>query len=212
MVFDLDGTLIDSAPGMRAAACAMLADLDLPQPDLATVIGFVGNGAPKLVERCLLWAGAVPEAHPGALEDFLDHYTRDPLSGTTVYDGARDLLAALAARGTRLGLCTNKPEVPTRAILDAFDLGPFASVVGGDTLPKRKPDPAPLLRVISDLGVTAVATLYVGDSITDWLTARAAGVRYVHVDGGYQTGPIPDFEPWLHVANLREALEFLYRP
>lgn len=196
VVFDLDGTLIDSAPGLHLAACEMLAEMDLPQPDLPTVVGFIGSGAPKLVERCLRWAGDVPGDHPEALTLFLRHYARDPMRGTTAYPGARALLAALAARGLKLGLCTNKPEAPTRAILAAMDLGPFAAVLGGDTLPVRKPDPAPLLRVIADLGARPEATVYVGDSIVDWRTAQAARVAYIHVEGGYQTVPIPDFAPW----------------
>ncbi len=202
IVFDLDGTLIDSAPGLRAAACAMLADLDLPQPDLRTVIGFIGRGAPTLVERALHWAGADPAAHPGALRSFLDHYDRDPLSGTTLYPGAQALLDRLAARGLKLGLCTNKPEAPARAILAALSLGPFDAVLGGDSLPVRKPDPAPLLRVISDLGAKPSGTVYVGDSITDWQTAQAARVPYVHMRGGYQIEPIPDFAPWATLDDL----------
>lgn len=202
VVFDLDGTLIDSAPGLCLAAGATMDDLGLPRPDLATVIGFIGNGAPKLVERCLHWAGADPARHPDALAVFLRHYGRDPMIGTTAYDGAQDLLDALAAQGLKLGLCTNKPAGPTHAILRALPLGPFDAVLGGDSLPVRKPDPAPLLRVVADLGADPVATLYVGDSITDWRTARAAGIAYVHVEGGYQTTPIPDFAPWRTVASI----------
>ena len=202
VVFDLDGTLVDSAPGLHMAAGAMLADLGLPCPDLATVISFIGQGAPKLVERCLLWARAAPGDHPEALATFLRHYEADPKAETTVYPGARELLEALRARGLRLGLCTNKPEAPTRAMLAALSLGPFDAVLGGDSLPVRKPDPAPLLRVIADLGTVPGAVLYVGDSETDWRTARAAGVAYVHVAGGYQTGPIADFAPWRRLDRL----------
>lgn len=204
VVFDLDGTLIDSAPGLHRAACAMLADLDLPQPDLSTVIGFIGNGAPKLVERCLRWAGTDPDRRPDALPAFLRHYTRDPLKGTTVYPGARAVLDSLAARGLKLGLCTNKPEGPARTILNALSLGPFDAILGGDSLPVRKPDPAPLLRVIADLGADPAATVYVGDSVTDWTTARAARVAYIHMTGGYQVSPIPDFAPWHSLADLRD--------
>lgn len=203
VVFDLDGTLIDSAPGLHLAACAMLSDMDLPHPDLPTVIGFIGNGAPKLVERCLRWAKIDPGARPDALSIFLRHYNRDPMKGTTAYPGAQDVLDALLSRGLKLGLCTNKPEAPTRTILDAMALGPFGVVLGGDSLAVRKPDPAPLLKVIAGLGVRAEATVYVGDSITDWQTAQAANVPYIHIEGGYQTTPIPDFAPWKVLPTLK---------
>lgn len=209
VVFDLDGTLIDSAPGLHMAACAMLADLDLPQPDLRTVIGFIGNGVPKLVERCLIWAGADPATHAGAVDRFMGHYGRDPMLGTTVYPGARDLLAELTARGLKLGLCTNKPIAPTRAILTAFDLGPFGAVIGGDSLSLRKPDAAPLLKTIDDLGTDPARTLYVGDSITDWRTAVVAKVAYAHVSGGYQIDAIPGFAPWVEVNNLGELSQLI---
>lgn len=202
VVFDLDGTLIDSAPGLHMAAAAMLADLGLPQPDLRTIVGFIGNGVPKLVERCLIWAGAAPQDHPGATDLFMGHYTRGGVAGTSVYPGAHALLRNLAARGLKLGLCTNKPIGATRAILDALDLGPFDAVVGGDSLPVRKPDPAPLLRVLSDLGTPADHAVYVGDSVTDWRCAVASGVAYTHVTGGYQIDPIEGFAPWAEVSDL----------
>ncbi|WP_179378681.1 phosphoglycolate phosphatase [Jannaschia marina] len=209
VVFDLDGTLIDSAPGLQQAAAALMAELSLPEPDLPTTIGFVGSGAPKLVERCLRWAGAEPEAYPQALDRFLALYNRDPMSGTTTYPGAQALLDVLHERGLHLGLCTNKPARPTRTILEALALGPFDAVVGGDSLPVRKPDPAPLLHVIAALGATADTTLYVGDTIVDWHTARAAGVAYAHIDGGYQTTEIPDFSPAIRVFSLTALAEAL---
>ena len=204
VVFDLDGTLIDSAPGLRAATAAMLADRGLPAPDLETVIGFIGNGVPKLVERVLRWAGINPDDAPDAQNTFMSHYNRAPMTGTTAYAGAQEVLNTLRARGLKLGLCTNKPERPTQAILSALSLGPFESVVGGDTLSMRKPDPAPLLRVISDLDADPGNTVYVGDSVTDWQTALAAGVAYAHLAGGYQRTPIPGLAPWLNLADLRD--------
>ncbi|MEM8824701.1 MAG: phosphoglycolate phosphatase, partial [Pseudomonadota bacterium] len=184
VIFDLDGTLIDSAPSLHRACAEMLARRDLPQPDLATVKTFIGEGVPKLVQRCLRWAGV--EGEPTALEDFNAIYDADPVTGTTCLPHAQETLRALAARGHALGLCTNKPQSPTRTILDAFDLGPFGVVVGGDTLPVRKPDPAPLLHAIAHLGADPKTTIYVGDSRTDWKTAAAADVRYVHLPGGYE--------------------------
>ena len=209
VIFDLDGTLIDSAPGLRAAIGAMLAERDLPEPDLETVIGHIGRGAPTLVERSLRWAGADPADHPDAYERFRDLYGADPLSGTTVYPDVREVLAALRGSGFKLGLCTNKSEGPTRDLLSALTLGPFDAMAGGDTLPERKPDPAPLLHVADELGVAPDAVLYVGDSETDWETARAANIAYAHVEGGYQRRPIPDFSPDLtlrRIADLPSAI------
>ena len=204
VVFDLDGTLIDSAPGLRAAIGAMLGELDLPEPDLETVIGYIGRGAPTLVERSLRWAGADPADHPDAYGRFQDLYGADPLSGTTVYPGAREVLADLRGAGFKLGLCTNKSEAPTRDLLAALSLGPFDAVAGGDTLPERKPDPAPLLHVADELGVAPETILYVGDSETDWETARAANIAYAHVDGGYQRRPIADFSPALTLRRIAD--------
>lgn len=191
VVFDLDGTLIDSAPSLHAAAAAMLTERGLPVPDLTAVKGFIGHGVGVLVERCLRWAGADPGVQTAALDRFLDFYGADPVAGTRVLPGARDALASLHADGLRLGVCTNKPERLARRILNALDLGPFAAVAGGDTLPVRKPDPAPLRHVAALLDTAPGAVLYVGDSVVDRRTARAARIAYVHVEGGYQSAPIP---------------------
>ncbi|WGH79673.1 phosphoglycolate phosphatase [Jannaschia ovalis] len=206
-IFDLDGTLIDSAPGIHAAVATMCDAEALPVPDLATVKGFIGNGVPRLVERVLDWAGADPSRQPSALAAMNAAYAADPTGGTTVLPGARELLSGLAARGARLGLCTNKPEGPTRAILDALELGPFEAVVGGDTLDRRKPDPAPLRHVAEALGAASGRALYVGDSEVDWQTAAAAAIPYAHLRGGYQNGPIPADGPTRWLADLRELLE-----
>lgn len=212
VIFDLDGTLIDSAPGLRLAAAEMMAERGLPAPDLATIISFIGRGVPTLVARCLDWAGADPDGQAPALSRFKAIYDADPMRGTTAYPSARETLIALHDRGLRLGLCTNKSETPARAILAALDLGPFDTVVGGDTLAVRKPDPEPLLHAARLLGVPPDAILYVGDSETDWLTAQAAQVAYAHVEGGYQTVPISNFMPRVRVPNLRSLLDFIVDP
>lgn len=207
VIFDLDGTLIDSAPGLRMAVDAMMSERGFPVPDIATVTGFVGDGAATLVERCLRWAGEDPVRHPDALPRLLEIYGADPVVGTTVLPGAYDVLGALLAAGLHLGLCTNKPEAPTRTILRALSLGPFDAIVGGDTLAVRKPDPAPLLHVIATLGATRDTSLYVGDSSVDWETAQAADVAYAHVAGGYQTAPIPKFAPLFRLPDLSHLMD-----
>jgi phosphoglycolate phosphatase len=203
IVLDLDGTLIDSAASLHRAAAETMRAMGLPEPDLATVTTFIGEGVAVLMSRCLRWAGAPPD--PTALGRFRRIYDADPVTGTTVLPRARETLAMLRGRGHPLGLCTNKPEAPTRTLLTALHLGPFGAIAGGDTLPRRKPDPAPLLHVVAALGATADTTFYVGDSRTDWQTAAAAGIRYVHLRGGYETeSPL---DPWTEIDGLGELAE-----
>ncbi|MEM7641296.1 MAG: phosphoglycolate phosphatase [Pseudomonadota bacterium] len=208
VVFDLDGTLVDSAASLHRACGRMLAARGLPQPDVAKVKTFVGEGVPTLVRRCLRWAGAQDD--PTAFDDFCAIYNADPVSGTTLLPDARETLQALTTSGHPLGLCTNKPEVPTRTLLDALDLGPFGAIAGGDTLPVHKPDPAPLLHVIRALGATPDTAIYVGDSRTDWRTAAASGVRYVHLTGGYETEHPPD-GIWRHIPGLKNLIAAIAR-
>lgn len=209
VVFDLDGTLVDSAPGLHAAAGAMLDGLGLPAPDLDTLTGFIGRGAPVLVARCLDWASGDPAWQTEALARFVALLEIDPTAGVTPYPGVADLIAALRARGVRLGLCTNKPAGPTLALLAALPLGPFDAVAGGDSLPVRKPDPAPLVHVVAALGVAPERALYVGNSVIDWRTAQAAGIDYAHVAGGYQREPIPDLAPRFSLAEIAGLTDYI---
>jgi phosphoglycolate phosphatase len=209
VIFDLDGTLIDSVPSLHRAVAALMTERDLPVPDLPTVTGFVGEGAAVLTARCLDWAGAAPD--PAAPDRFVALYAVDPVTGTRVYPGAHDLLTGLAARGHALGLCTNKPEGPARDILAAFDLGPFAALAGADTLAVRKPDPAPLLYVAAALGAAPGQAIFVGDSRTDWRTAAAAGLRYVHVEGGYERDVPPPGSVWRRCTELSAVAGVLPR-
>lgn len=189
VLFDLDGTLIDSAPSLHRAAAATMEALGHSAPTLAQVKGFAGDGIPALVERCLAAAGQPPTEE--AVVVFRAIYDADPLTGTAPLPGARDLLSGLRDHGMALGLCTNKPEAPTRTIIEALRLGPFDAMACGDTLPRRKPDPAPLRHVLSLLGVGPEHAAYVGDGAADHAAAGAAEVRYLHVAGGYGSGTIP---------------------
>ncbi len=208
IVFDLDGTLIHSAPSMHRAVIAVMAELGHPAPDLATMAGFVGDGVPTLMARCERWAGIVPTE--AAVTAFRRHYDADPVTGTQPLGGAVEVLADLHRRGIALGLCTNKPEAPTRTLLAGLGLGPFGAIAGGDTLPVRKPDPAPLLHVIAALGMGPGETLFVGDSAVDQRTAAAAGIAYVHISEGYGD-PDPDAaEPHLILARLADLPTALF--
>ncbi|MGY6634976.1 MAG: phosphoglycolate phosphatase [Alkalilacustris sp.] len=189
VVFDLDGTLIDSAPDIQAAANAVLAAEGLAPLTLSQTRGFIGAGAPVFVER--MAAATLPRPDPTRtarmLAAFIDRY-EGAVTLTRVYPGVVDALEAMAEAGWRLALCTNKPILPTRSVLAHLGLDRFFPVVvGGDTLPVRKPDPAPLHHAIAALG--GGATTYVGDSETDAETARAAGVPFALYTEGYRTAP-----------------------
>ncbi len=188
-VFDLDGTLVDSAPDIRAAANAVLAAHDLAPLTLAEVRRFIGAGAPVFVARMAAARLSAPDPDRTAamLVQFLRLY-EGAVALTRPYPGAVAALERLAADGWRLGLCTNKPEGPARAVLAHFDLARFFEVVvGGDTLPQRKPDPTPLRHVVTELA--AAAPIYVGDSETDAETAAAAKIPFALFTGGYRQAP-----------------------
>lgn len=193
VLFDLDGTLIDSAEDLCAALNRMLAEEGLRPLALAEVVPMIGDGAAKLVERALAAAGGGSSA--GALPEltrrFLAHYEPHAAERTRVIPGAAEALAALAAEGFALAICTNKPEQATRSILAALDLERhFAAVVGGDSVPGRpKPDPAMVLAAVDRLGVGRHEAVMVGDAPNDVLAARAAGLPVLLRRGGYTSVP-----------------------
>lgn len=184
IIFDLDGTLVDSAPDIHAAVNRLMAELGLAPLDLPTVISFIGNGIGVLTGRVAAHHG-LPEADvPRLTEQLLVHYNADPLGLTDPYPGVMDALAVLKARGHPMAVCTNKPEAPARKVLTAMGFDTyFTAVVGGDTLPQRKPDPAPLLETMRLLG--AEHCLYVGDSEVDAHTAAAANMPFALFTQGY---------------------------
>jgi phosphoglycolate phosphatase len=191
ILFDLDGTLVDSAPDLHAAANRMLAELGRPALSLRQVTGFVGDGVPKLVERCLAATGGTDGLHADAVSRFRRHYDAAPAELARLYPGVPDALTALRRAGCRSGLCTNKPEAPTRTLLAVLGLdGFFDAVVGGDTLPERKPDPAPLRRAIEALGGDVASALFIGDSEVDAATAANAGVAFALFTRGYRKLPV----------------------
>jgi phosphoglycolate phosphatase len=186
LVFDLDGTLIDSAPDIHAAANRVFAARGLPGFAFDTVRGFIGNGVAVLVSRLLAHQG-LPDHGPlqaDLVRDFISIY-EEAFDLTKLYPGVAEALDRLADAGHRLAICTNKPEGPARAALRHFGLaGHFPVVIGGDSLPQRKPDPAPLQAALAGLG--GRAALFVGDSEVDAETARAAAVPLALFTGGYR--------------------------
>jgi phosphoglycolate phosphatase len=197
VIFDLDGTLVDSAPDLHAAVLALLEERGTAPVTLAQVRAFVGNGIPKLVERCLDASGAPAkgQALAKAVERFKQHYGAAPAVLTHAYDGVEAMLGTLRARGLLLGVCTNKPEALTRAVLAGVALDRhLRAAVGGDTLDVMKPDPEPLRHCAHLLGAGIDEALYVGDSETDADTAAAAGMAFALYSGGYRKRPLTLFE------------------
>ena len=189
-IFDLDGTLIDSAPDIHAAGCAVLAAEGLPPVTPAQSQGFIGNGARVYVERLeRAAAGTNDPARTARMQHrFIAEY-ETAHSLTRIYPGVEGALDALRTRGWRLGLCTNKPHGPALTVLAHFgwvDL--FDVVIGGDSLPVHKPDPAPLHAAIAGLGGGSV--VYVGDSEVDAATAQAAATLFALFTEGYRRGPV----------------------
>lgn len=188
IVFDLDGTLIDSAPDLHAAANRMLAEEGAAALSLDEVIGFIGNGIPTLVERVMRARGLDQERHSDLLARYRAFYDADAATLTRPYPGVVAALSTLARAGHQMGICTNKPEAPARSIIAGLDLAAFFPViVGGDSCATKKPDPAPLVQTFARLGPESPGgAVYVGDSEVDAETARAAGVPFLLFTEGYR--------------------------
>lgn len=189
-IFDLDGTLVDSAPDLQRAVNRVLADRGCTALSLGDVRSMIGDGAAQLVRRAFD-ARSMPMDDPqGALREFFAHYRADPTANTLLYDGVPETLRKLQARGRALAVCTNKPENPTHEILRRFGIADcFSRVVCGDTHPYRKPDPRMLTGLLADFDVHPPRALMIGDSEVDAATAAAAAVPFVLMTYGYRRGP-----------------------
>ena len=211
VMFDLDGTLVDSVPDLAAAVDKTLLVLGQPAAGLEQVRNWVGNGARVLVRRAL--AGSLEHAEiddadaEQALQLFMQAYAENHAL-TRVYPGVRQTLDWLREQQVELAIVTNKPEQFIAPLLDEKGLGGyFRWIIGGDTLPQQKPDPAALLHVMQLARVDADQALFVGDSRNDVLAARAAGVRCVALSYGYNHGrPIAEENPAQVLDNLAGLL------
>jgi len=193
LVFDLDGTLIDSAPDMHRAVNLVLADRGCAPLALSEIRTMVGDGASALIARALAARQCVNTDPAEALEQFLAHYEANPTSATSTFPGVADVLGRLTANGLTLALCTNKPGKLTKMIIERLEIERyFARVVAGDSMPFRKPDPRALMEVIDGFGTPKEAAIMVGDSEVDAATANAANVPFILMTYGYHRGPIQD--------------------
>ena len=192
ILIDLDGTLVDSVPDLAFSVDAMMDELGLPRRGEPAVRNWVGNGVERLVQRALandLDGEADPVLFARALPVFMRIYRENTSQRSRLYPGVREGLDLLQAAGFRLGCVTNKAEQFTLPLLrDKGILDRFALVVSGDTLERKKPDPAPLLHAAAKLGVTPGESLMVGDSRSDVKAARAAGFYIVCMSYGYNHG------------------------
>jgi phosphoglycolate phosphatase len=183
-VFDLDGTLVDSAPDIHAAINRVLARRGLAPYGLGAVQAMIGDGARVLVERAL--AGRDRGFEPDALAEFVADEDIGAARLTTPFAGIAEVLAALEAAGWRLAVCTNKPEAPARGLLGSLGLGArFAAIGGGDSFPVRKPDPAHLRATLAAAGGEAGTAVMIGDHRNDVLAAAGAGVPCIFAAWGY---------------------------
>ncbi len=192
IAFDLDGTLVDTAPDLVGALNVVLADEGLPSVPVSAARHLVGQGGRVLLARGFADAGReIDPARADALfQRFLDAYRGCIADHSRPYPGVVAALRDLRSAGARLAVCTNKPGAYARLLLDALDLsGNFAAVVGADDAPARKPDPRHLLHAVADARGDAGRALMVGDSAPDVAAARGAGVPVVLVSFGYTETP-----------------------
>jgi phosphoglycolate phosphatase len=197
IVFDLDGTLVDTAPDLIAALNHVLVSQGRPPLPGETVRMIVGHGAPALIERGFMETGdpVAPEAVTPLVERFVSYYAAHIADDSAVFPGARDALDRLAEAGAALAICTNKYEGLARSLLKALDLtGYFAAITGADTYPVKKPDPKTYHETVrrAQGGRPPGFSVMIGDSPTDIATARAAGVPCIGVTFGYT--PVPPCE------------------
>jgi phosphoglycolate phosphatase len=212
VVFDLDGTLAETAPNIMATLNIILQQEGLAALPVERARELVGAGARALIERGFKVSGRPLDAQrlEELFEEFLLIYAEDVASASHLYDGALDAMDALAEAGYALAVCTNKPILHTRLILEHFGIsGRFAAVAGRDSFPFHKPDPRHLTMTIETAKADKGRAVMIGDSRTDIATARAAGIPCICVPFGYTDVPIETLEPDLviqHFAALPEAV------
>jgi len=217
-IFDLDGTLADTAADLLGAANAVLAPCGLPLLELARDKSYAGRGGRSMIRRSFSLMEVPPgEAEIEAIADdlypgLLDAYEGRLAEETRLFDGVVRCLDALEAADWRLGVCTNKPERLAVLLLDSLGvLGRFGAVLGADTLPVRKPDPEHLHETARRIGARSDLCVMLGDTQTDLQTARAAGVPCVLTSFGFAEEPLDELTPDAVVSHYDEIAPVLER-
>lgn len=214
VLFDLDGTLVHSAPDLAHSVNLMRQELGFSEYPTEQVTRWIGNGMARLVKRGLTgeWEGEPDAAlFERGLASFKRHYAANLAVRTRPYPGMVDTLQQLSAQGFLLGCVTNKMESFSRSLLEQLDLMKyFATLVGGDTVPTRKPDPLPLQHACAACGVTPARAVMVGDSAADVNGARAAGMPVIAVTYGYNQGrDVRSLNPDVVVDSAAEVPQYL---
>jgi phosphoglycolate phosphatase len=214
ILIDVDGTLVDSVPDLAYCVDAMMAQIGRPPHGEAKVRNWVGNGVERLVRRALTGSldGEPSEADfADAYPVFLDLYSRNTSQRSRLYPGVREGLDMLKSAGYPLGCVTNKAAQFTEPLLRNLGVrDDFAIVISGDTLPRKKPDPEPLLHAAGFFGVAPQSSLMIGDSVSDVRAARAAGFQIICVSYGYNHGmDIRDAMPDAVIDSFMEIIPLL---
>ena len=214
VVIDLDGTLLNTAPDLAYAAELMMADLGRPCPSQETIATYIGNGVSRLVKRVLTGdMDAEPDAalFERAIASYNKHYSANVSLHSRPFPGVVEGLQAFKAMGLHVACITNKAEVFTHPLLkDTGLFGYFELILSGDTLPKRKPDPLPLLHACEVFKVKPAELLLIGDSLNDTQAARAAGCPVFCVPYGYNRGrPVAELDLDAVVPSLAEAAKMI---
>jgi len=212
LIFDLDGTLIDSKKDLANAANAARGHMGLPPIADERVHSYVGNGAPVLIRR-VLGAAATEAQVQEALEFFLEYYRDHMLDYTALYPGVREALDRLRAAGVQMAVLTNKPVRISRAIVEGLGVGAhFRQVYGGNSFDFKKPHPIGVETLLQECGVPPHRTMMVGDSSVDIQTARNAGVRSCGVTYGFQPETLQTVPPDLLVDRMEELADWVAGP
>lgn len=211
LIFDLDGTLIDSRLDLANAVNAMRTHLGMQPLANERVYSYVGNGAPLLIRRALGSQASELEVQE-ALEYFLEYYREHDLDFTTLYPGVKESLDRLRAAGKRMAVLTNKPVRVSQAIVDGLGVaGHFFRVYGGNSFDFKKPNPIGIRKLMEEAAASPDCTIMVGDSSVDVETARNAGIRCCGVTYGFQPESLADPAPDLKVDRMEEFADWVLK-
>ncbi len=209
LIFDLDGTLVDSKLDLAQAVNATRGYMGMTPLANDTVYTYVGNGAPVLLRRAM--GPDMPQSEVDrALAYFLEYYAAHKLDFTVLYPGVREALDQYRQAGRRMAVLTNKPTKISQAILDGLQVGTyFFRVYGGNSFEQKKPDPVGIRRLMEETGVSVERTLMIGDSAVDIRTARNAGVPCAGVTWGFQPESLNENPPDILIDDMGQLTKYI---